>query len=190
MLIATRTHSRPSRQDTPGKTAAAAPRIACGPTSAHHRSSRIRAALAGRLALMDATLRPAPLALGERGRVLVVDRIADAPFTTEGLLGGNAYRELGVGDATEGRVGMRHLRAIAPFDGATGRHWHDMEVHVVYVLKGRITYRFDGVEAPVVLGPHDCVSQPAGVPHDVIDRSEDLELLEITLPQRFGTYED
>ena len=132
---------------------------------------------------------PVPLALGDRGRRIVVDTLDDKAFVAEGLLGGNEYRELAVGSVTEGAVGMRHLRATAPFDQATGRHWHDMDVHIVYVLKGHITYRFEGHDAAVTVRAGDCITQPAGVPHDVIGRSSDLELLEVTLPQRFGTFE-
>ena len=138
---------------------------------------------------MTASRYPVPLALGEQGRRVVVDRLDDSAFVSEGLLGGNEYRELGVASATEGAIGMRHLRSVEAFDRATGWHWHDMDVHVVYVLKGDITYRFEGHDGEVTVRAGDCITQPAGVPHDVIGRSSDLELLEITLPQRFGTFE-
>ncbi len=132
---------------------------------------------------------PVPLKLGEAGRAVVVDALAAASFVSEGPLAGNEYRELSVGRATAGAVGMRHLRSTRPFDASTGWHWHDMDAHVVYVLKGHIVYRFEGLDHEVVVRAGDCISQPAGVPHDVIDRSADLELLEITLPERFGTFE-
>jgi mannose-6-phosphate isomerase-like protein (cupin superfamily) len=136
---------------------------------------------------MTAARYAGPLKLGEQGRRLVLDTLAKAQFAPEGPLSGNEYRELSVGETSDGRIGIRHVRAIKPLDSATGWHWHDMDVHVVFVLKGRLTFRFQGVEGDVVLGPGDCISQPAGVPHNVIDRSADLELLEITLPQRFNT---
>jgi mannose-6-phosphate isomerase-like protein (cupin superfamily) len=130
-----------------------------------------------------------PLRLGEQGREVVVDALDEAAFVSEGPLAGNEYRELSVGRVSDGSVGIRHLRSTAPFESGTGWHWHDMDVHVVYVLKGRITYRFDGSDEKVLVRAGDCITQPAGVPHDVVDRSDDLELLEITLPQRFGTFE-
>jgi mannose-6-phosphate isomerase-like protein (cupin superfamily) len=34
-----------------------------------------------------------------------------------------------------------------------------------------------------------CLSQPAGVPHNVVARSDDLELIEINLPAQFGTFD-
>ena len=132
---------------------------------------------------------PAPLKLGELGRTVILDALDRAIFASEGPLAGNEYRELSVGAASGGRLGIRHLRATRPFDSATGWHWHDMELHVVYVLKGHLCYRFEGLADPVRVGAGDCITQPAGVPHNVVEHSPDLELLEITLPQRFGTFE-
>jgi mannose-6-phosphate isomerase-like protein (cupin superfamily) len=130
-----------------------------------------------------------PLRLGEQGREVVVDAIDGAAFVSDGPLAGNEYRELSVGRASGGMLGIRHLRSTKPFESGTGWHWHDMDVHVVYVLKGTITYRFDGSNEEVLVRAGGCITQPAGVPHDVVDRSDDLELLEITLPQTFGTFE-
>jgi mannose-6-phosphate isomerase-like protein (cupin superfamily) len=47
--------------------------------------------------------------------------------------------------------------------------------------------RFEGVDGEVAVGAGDCLTQPAGVPHNLVDRSADLKLLEIALPQPFGT---
>ena len=130
-----------------------------------------------------------PLALGESGRSIVLDALEGARFESVGPLAGNEYRELGIGAASGGLIGIRHLRATRPFDASTGWHWHDMDVHAVYVLRGSITYRFRGHEGEVVVNAGDCLTQPAGVPHDVVAHTDDLELLEITSPQRFGTFE-
>jgi len=136
-----------------------------------------------------ATNDPAPLRLGQQGRQLRVDTLESTPWQAEGLLPGNAYRELSVGAATGGRVGLRHLLSTAPFVQETGWHWHDMEVHAVFVIRGHITFRFQGAAGEQMVRAGECITQPAGVPHNVVDRSEDLELLELTLPQRFGTFE-
>ena len=66
----------------------------------------------------------------------------------------------------------------------TGWHWHDMTAHYVYVLRGSLTFRFAGVEGDVTLRAGDGLSQPAGVPHNVIARSDDLEVIEINEPAR------
>ena len=132
---------------------------------------------------------PGPLKIGQQGRQLHVDTLESTPWQPDGLLPGNAYRELAVGAATGGRVGLRHLSSTQPFQEATGWHWHDMDVHAVFVIRGHITFRYRDVPGEQVVRAGSCITQPAGVPHDVIDRSDDLELLELTLPQRFATRE-
>ena len=64
-----------------------------------------------------------------------------------------------------------------------------MHAHFVYVLPGWITFRFEGVEGDVTLHPGDSLSQPAGVPHNVIARSDDFEVLELNLPSAYGTFD-
>ena len=132
---------------------------------------------------------PGPLRIGQQGRQIHVDTLESTPWQPQGLLPGNAYRELAVGSATEGRVGLRHLRSTEPFQQATGWHWHDMDVHAVFVIRGHITFRYRGVPGEPIVRAGSCITQPAGVPHDVVDRSDDLELLELTLPQHFATLE-
>ena len=76
-----------------------------------------------------------------------------------------------------------------PLPEATGWHWHDMTAHFVYVLKGSLTFRFAGVDGDVVVTAGSGLSQPAGVPHNVVARSNDLEVLEINVPAQYGTYD-
>jgi uncharacterized cupin superfamily protein len=90
--------------------------------------------------------------------------------------------------ATGGRLGVKHIRAIAPLPEATGWHWHDMSAHFVYVLRGSLTFRFAGVEGDVTVREGSGLSQPAGVAHNVVSRSDDLEVLEINMPADYGTW--
>jgi mannose-6-phosphate isomerase-like protein (cupin superfamily) len=62
-----------------------------------------------------------------------------------------------------------------------------MTGHFVVILKGWITFRFAGVEGDVTVKAGSCLSQPAGVAHNVIARSDDLELIEINMPAEYGT---
>jgi mannose-6-phosphate isomerase-like protein (cupin superfamily) len=132
---------------------------------------------------------PHPLKPGQEGRQLHLDTLESTPWQPDGLLPGNAYRELALGAATGGRVGLRHLLSTAAFEKETGWHWHDMDVHAVFVIRGHITFRFRDIDGEHVVRAGECITQPAGVPHNVVDRSSDLELLEVTLPQRFSTVE-
>ena len=114
---------------------------------------------------------------------------AQAAFTRDGPRADVEYRDLGLAAATDGRIGIKHIRAIMPLPAPTGWHWHDMSAHFVYVLKGWITFRFDGVAGPVTVEAGSGLSQPAGVAHNVVARSDDLEVLEINLPARYGTWD-
>jgi mannose-6-phosphate isomerase-like protein (cupin superfamily) len=110
-------------------------------------------------------------------------------FTRDGPRADVEYRDLGLASATGGRMGARHIRAFRPFPSETGWHWHDMTGHVVYVLRGWISFRYAGVEETVTVKAGGCLSQPGGVAHNVIARSDDLELIEINLPASFGTFD-
>jgi mannose-6-phosphate isomerase-like protein (cupin superfamily) len=132
---------------------------------------------------------PGPLALATAHSKLHLAEPSDAAFTREGLRPDSEYRDLGLATATDGRIGAKHIRAIAPFPGPTGWHWHDMTGHFIYVLRGWIRFRFAGVEGEVTVRAGASLSQPAGVAHNVVARSDDLELIEINLPAEYATIE-
>lgn len=113
----------------------------------------------------------------------------EADFTRDGPRADVEYRDLGLAAATGGRIGAKHIRAFKPFPQETGWHWHDMSGHIVYVLKGWITFRYDGIAEAVTVRAGGCLSQPGGVPHNVVARADDLELIEINLPAQFGTFD-
>jgi len=132
---------------------------------------------------------PGPLSLADAKTKLVLTRLTDAAFHREGPRSNVEYRDLGLAAATAGRVDAKHIRAIKPFDKETGWHWHDMTGHFVYVLKGWLKFRFDGVEGEVLVETGSCISQPAGVAHNVVGQSDDLEIIEINMPAGYGTFE-
>ena len=120
--------------------------------------------------------------------LLLVDH-ASAVFTRDGPRADVEYRDLGWSKASAGAIGAKHIRAIRPFDAETGWHWHDMTGHFVYVLKGWISFRYAGVDHEIVVHAASSLSQPAGIAHNVVGRSDDLELLEINLPAEFGAWD-
>ena len=129
-----------------------------------------------------------PRALAEAMSAFARMGADDARWDREGLRDDSEYRDLGLAAATQGRIGVKHIRALKPMPAPTGWHWHDMTAHYVYVLKGSLTFRFAGVEGDVTLRAGDGLSQPAGVPHNVVERSDDLEVLEINEPAEYGTW--
>jgi mannose-6-phosphate isomerase-like protein (cupin superfamily) len=132
---------------------------------------------------------PGPLALDDARSSFSLVELSDAAFTRDGPRADVEYRDLKLADATGGRIGARHIRALGPFDKETGWHWHDMSGHFNYVLRGWIAFRFAGIADEVVVRAGACLSQPGGVAHNVVGRSDDLELIEINLPARFGTWD-
>jgi mannose-6-phosphate isomerase-like protein (cupin superfamily) len=104
----------------------------------------------------------------------------------EGLRGYFAYRDLGVATATGGRVGAHVIRARGGSETADETHHHALEFQLVYVLRGWVDFEYAGV-GRVRLEAGSSVVQPPGIRHAELGHSEDLELLEITLPAEFET---
>ncbi len=115
-----------------------------------------------------------------------VSHLEDAEFESEGLRSFFEYRDLGIKAATGGRVGAHVIRAKPGMHGGSGWHTHDLEVQLVYVLKGWVEFDYEGVgEVRIEAGA--CVHQPPGIRHVEIAHSDDVEILEITLPADFKT---
>ena len=116
-----------------------------------------------------------------------VAHLRDANFESEGLRAFFEYRDLGVKAATGGRVGAHVIRAKpGAGHGGTGWHRHALDVQLVYVLKGWVRFDYDGV-GEVLLEAGAFVHQPPGIRHVEIAHSDDVEILEITLPAEFAT---
>ena len=130
-----------------------------------------------------------PLSLAEAKSKLTLVPLDDSRFHRDGPRANVEYRDLGMAEASGGLIGAKHIRAIQPFVQETGWHWHDMTAHFVYVLRGWIAFRFEGVAEPVTVVAGGCLSQPAGVPHNVVGQSDDLELIEINMPADYSTAE-
>jgi uncharacterized RmlC-like cupin family protein len=138
---------------------------------------------------MSAPTYSGPKRLEEALSEFRITRGDNARFHREGLRPDSEYRDLGLSAATGGKLGVKHIRAIGPFEQPTGWHWHDMHAHFIYVLRGWIRFRFSGIEDEVTLRAGDSLSQPAGVPHNVIARSDDFEVLELNVPAEYGTFD-
>lgn len=130
-----------------------------------------------------------PLDLDTSYTKLNIVSLSKEAFTRDGPRADVEYRDLGLSHASGGKIGAKHIKALRPFENETGWHWHDMEGHFVYILNGWISFKYQGVEEIITASKGDCLSQPAGVPHNVVGRSDDLELIEINLPANFGTFD-
>ena len=96
------------------------------------------------------------------------------------------YRDLGIREATGGRVGA-HVIRVRDAHALSPEHVHDLEFQMIYVLKGWVVFWYEGA-GEVRLEAGSCAHQPPGIRHTEIAHSDDLEILEITLPAQFETH--
>lgn len=110
---------------------------------------------------------------------------ADTPFKGDGLRDFFEYRDLGIADATRGRVIAHLVRARHAPEVGTGWHRHEAQFHVVYMLKGWARFMYGEQETLVEAG--DVVHQRPGIVHYLFDYSPDMEYLEVVGPADFTT---
>jgi quercetin dioxygenase-like cupin family protein len=117
----------------------------------------------------------------------VASHARDARFE-RGLRSFFEYRDLGIKDATEGRVVAHVIRAAGGTAFSSQPHLHRTEFQLVYVLKGWIEFEYED-QGLVRLEAGSCVHQPPGIRHRELGHSDDVELLEVVLPGNFATEE-
>ncbi|ANN72289.1 cupin domain-containing protein [Bordetella bronchialis] len=112
-------------------------------------------------------------------------RPGDTAFRSGGLRDFFVYRDLGIAEATGGKVIAQLVRANQPPDTGTGWHIHGAQFHIVYMLKGWARFMYEDRETLVAAG--DCVHQRPGIRHFLFDYSPDMEYLEVVGPADFTT---
>jgi quercetin dioxygenase-like cupin family protein len=120
-------------------------------------------------------------------RGFVASHAKDARFE-RGLRSFFEYRDLGIGQATDGRVVAHVIRAAAGQAFSSQPHLHRTTFQLVYVLKGWIEFEYEG-QGVVRLEAGSCVHQPPAIRHRELGHSEDVEMLEIVMPADFATEE-
>jgi mannose-6-phosphate isomerase-like protein (cupin superfamily) len=123
--------------------------------------------------------------MGEQKQLFSANLAKDAVYQT-GLRSFMEYRDLGVANATHGQVRAHVIRVKKDGPGAhdlhtTGLHRHLCDFQMFYVLKGWMKFVYEG-QGEHTFYPGDCVVQPAGIVHNELDCSEDVEILEIYSP--------
>jgi mannose-6-phosphate isomerase-like protein (cupin superfamily) len=114
-----------------------------------------------------------------------VSRAKDAVYKT-GLRSFMEYRDLGIDAATHGQVRAHVIRIKKDAPGShdlhtTGLHKHECDFQMFYVLKGWMKFVYEG-HGEHTFHAGDCVLQPAGIVHNELDCSDDVEILEIYSP--------
>jgi quercetin dioxygenase-like cupin family protein len=111
----------------------------------------------------------------------------DTAFKSEGLRDFFQYRDLGIAEATAGKVIAQLTRAQNAPQKGTGWHYHVADFHIVIMLKGWARFMYEDKNTLVSTG--DCVHQRPGIVHYLFDYSPDMEYLEIVGPADFKTIE-
>ena len=109
----------------------------------------------------------------------------ETKFRSEGLRDFFLYRDLGIADATHGKVIAQLVKANEAPEKGTGWHRHEADFHIVIMLKGWARFMYEDKDTLVAAG--DCVHQRPGIRHYLYDYSPDMEYLEIVSPADFKT---
>jgi mannose-6-phosphate isomerase-like protein (cupin superfamily) len=117
---------------------------------------------------------------------VVVSQPRDRDFKPDGLRPYFLYRDLGIDRATKGRFGAHVIRARQAMRGGQGKHTHALGFQLVYVLKGKARFWYDGF-GTVEMVAGSSVYQPPGIRHEMLSCSRNCEILEITMPAEFAT---
>jgi mannose-6-phosphate isomerase-like protein (cupin superfamily) len=123
--------------------------------------------------------------MSEPKQLFSVSRAQDAVYKS-GLRSFMEYRDLGIEGATHGRFRAHVIRIKPESAGAhklhtTGLHQHQCDFQMFYVLKGWIKFVYEG-QGEHTFHAGDCVLQPAGIIHNELECSDDVEVLEIYSP--------
>ena len=107
----------------------------------------------------------------------------DTKFVSGGLRDFFLYRDLGIAQATHGKVIAHLVRANMAPETGTGWHQHEADFQIVIMLTGWARFMYEDKETLVSAG--DCVHQRPGIRHYLFDYSPDMEYLEIVSPADF-----
>jgi hypothetical protein len=118
---------------------------------------------------------------------IVLSRLDGANWTRKGLRPFLEYRDLGLAEATEGRVGGTIGRAIKKFEpgGGAKRHYHNTGFHLIFAMQGWFRTEFEGL-GEVGVRQGDCIAYQGEIPQEHIEYSDDFEVMQIAFPADYG----
>jgi uncharacterized cupin superfamily protein len=121
---------------------------------------------------------------------IAISHYRDEDFKADGLRSYAKYRDLGIGEATQGLAQAHVIRLVGPCNPAevSKLHFHDVDFQMVYVLKGWVKTYMEG-QGETLMKQGSSWTQPPRIKHMILDYSDDVELLEVILPAEFKTVE-
>lgn len=91
------------------------------------------------------------------------------------------YRDLGMADATGGKLRAHVIRPTKADKERGDLHYHKVEFQMVYVLEGWARMHFEGV-GEVRLEKGACMYQEPGIVHRLLEWSDDYTVIELLVP--------
>ena len=111
---------------------------------------------------------------------------AAAPVLVKGRRAFFTYRDLEVADASAGTLRAQIMSATQGMSRPTGWHYHECDGQFIYILKGWVDLEFeDGRTLRVEEG--DSLFIPGYLRHNEIRTSDEMEILEVSIPGELGT---
>ncbi len=119
-----------------------------------------------------------------------IPKLAHATTETAPLVAGRRdffkYRDLNVSEASLGRMRAQTMTAIRGMTEPTGWHYHECEGQFIYTLKGWVDLEFETGET-LRVSEGESLFIPGGLKHNETATSDDLKILEVSVPADMGT---
>jgi quercetin dioxygenase-like cupin family protein len=96
------------------------------------------------------------------------------------------YRDLGVTEASNGKLRAQVMQTVAHMKEPTGWHYHECDGQFVYMLKGWVDLEFESGEK-LRVSEGESLFIPGGLKHNETALSDDSEILELSVPSDMGT---
>ena len=96
------------------------------------------------------------------------------------------YRELGVTEATGGKIRAQVMSIDPGKCEPTGWHYHPCEAQFLYMLSGWLEMEFEG-RGVMRFNAGDSIYIPGGTVHQELRCSDDFQLLEMSVPAELRT---
>ncbi|MFT5173571.1 MAG: quercetin dioxygenase-like cupin family protein [Gammaproteobacteria bacterium] len=97
------------------------------------------------------------------------------------------YRDLGVTEASNGKLRAQVMQTVADMKEPTGWHYHECDGQFVYILKGWVDLEFETGEK-LRVSEGESLFIPGGLKHNETALSSDSEILELSVPSEMATF--
>jgi quercetin dioxygenase-like cupin family protein len=96
------------------------------------------------------------------------------------------YREMGVGDASRGKLRVQVMSAEKGLTEPTGWYYHVCEGQFIFMLSGWVNLVFENGDE-IRIGEGDSAYIPGGLRHNETATSDTFELIEVLVPADLRT---